>query len=436
MTPGTLFAGYRIDTVVGRGGMGVVYRAVQLSLNRPVALKVIAPPLVAEESARRRFVSESNLAASLDHPNVIPIYDAGEDDGIAYIAMRFVTGVNLHELVGLEGRLEPRRAVHVVRQVAAALDAAHGAGLVHRDVKPANILLGKDDHAYLCDFGLTKRTASDSGQTRAGQLLGTPDFAAPEQFRGDPVGPPADIYALGGVLYFALTGAVPSRPPANAQAPAALNAVVARALDEQPDNRYPSAAALGAAAERALTGAMPPTAPTVAAPDAPARRRTWPRLAIGAILLAATVAAVIILLAGRDGPPPAARTGRVRISRTEPGQTLGEFARRKRQLGQEVSGLSDAAEALVGAIVHFEVTAVGFAGQTLLLRWSLFDAQASKQLDTQEQSRLQIDATRDRVADFTWIHVPGTPRSVYIAFELYDPRGTQLSTARTRAFSI
>jgi predicted Ser/Thr protein kinase len=469
MSPGTLFAGHRIEGVAGRGGMGVVYRAVQLALNRPVALKVIAPALVADDSARERFVRESTLAAGLDHPNVIPIYGAGDEHGIAYIAMRYVTGVNLHELVEVERRLDPRRAVRIVVQVAAALEAAHASGLVHRDVKPANILLTDDDHAYLCDFGLSKRTVATVGLTGAGRWVGTPDFAAPEQIRGEQTGPPVDIYALGGVLYFALTGSVPfpredddarlwaqlvmpaPRPSVVADVPTALDAVVERALAKHPLERYASASALATAANAAWTGpedtapAPTMTAQAAATSSGPAatRRRSRALVLAGLALFAVIGAAALAILT--DGGPPEreptptaapARLGRLKITNTEPGARLGEFARRKRRLGQEIRGLSPASESLVGTIVTFEVTAVGFHGQTLTLRWSLFDARTSTQLDSRLQSRLRIEAARDRVADLTWVQDPERSRQAYITLELYDPRRTQLATARTPTFRV
>ena len=165
LQPGTVFAGHRIETVAGRGGMGVVYRATQLALDRTVALKVIAAGLLEDQTVRARFVRESKIAASIDHPNVIPIYYAGEEDGIAYIAMRYVAGDDIRSLVRREGPLGPERAARIVAQTGGALDAAHAAGLVHRDIKPANVLLGPEDHAYLTDFGLTKHALSMAGTT-------------------------------------------------------------------------------------------------------------------------------------------------------------------------------------------------------------------------------------------------------------------------------
>src|SRR5215210_3186620 len=209
MAPGSVFAGHRIETVAGRGGMGVVYRATQLALDRTVALKVIAPGLIEDDSMRSRFVRESKVAASIDHPNVIPIYYAGEEDGVAYIAMRYVRGDDLRSLVRTEGALEPRRAASIVAQVGTALDAAHGAGLVHRDVKPGNVLLGAGDHVYLTDFGLSKHAVSVGGETRSGHWVGTLDYVAPEQIRGERLDARADVYALGCLLLFALTGCPP-----------------------------------------------------------------------------------------------------------------------------------------------------------------------------------------------------------------------------------
>ena len=210
-TSGTTFAGYRIEELVGRGGMGVVYRATDLSLERPVALKLIAPELAEDERFRSRFLREPRLAASLDHPNVIPIYDAGEHDGQLYLAMRFVEGSDLRTLIDTEGKLGPERTLAILAQVASALDAAHRRALVHRDVKPANVLLDGDGHVYLTDFGITKQLGR--APTDTGRVVGTLDYLAPEQIRGDPVDGRTDCYALGCVLYECLAGqaAIPPR---------------------------------------------------------------------------------------------------------------------------------------------------------------------------------------------------------------------------------
>ena len=200
------FAGYRVEGIAGRGGMGVVYKATQLGLDRPVALKVVAAGLLGDPRIRERFLRESRAAAAIEHPNVIPIHDYGECHGRAYIAMRFVDGDDLRERVTATGPLAPEHAAAIVAHVADALDAAHDAGLVHRDVKPANILLGAHDQVYLSDFGLASHALSEGGLTSPGGWVGTMDFMAPEQIRGEPVDRRADIYALGCVLHFALTG--------------------------------------------------------------------------------------------------------------------------------------------------------------------------------------------------------------------------------------
>ncbi|HET8759111.1 MAG TPA: protein kinase [Solirubrobacteraceae bacterium] len=260
--PGSTFAGYRIESLVGRGGMGVVYRATDLSLGRPVALKLIAPELADDPRFRERFLDEPRLAASLDHASVIPIYEAGEHDGQLYLAMRYVPGSDLRTLLASEGVLAPERALAIVAQIAGALDAAYRQGLVHRDVKPANVLLDEDEHAYLTDFGITKQhgdTTSDPGH-------GTLDYLAPEQIRGEPVDGRTDGYALACVLYECLAGRPPHRrqtaaetmwahlreePPPLERHPA-LDPVLRRGLALERDDRYPTCAALIDAAREVL----------------------------------------------------------------------------------------------------------------------------------------------------------------------------------------
>jgi serine/threonine protein kinase/DNA-binding SARP family transcriptional activator len=324
--PGTEVAGYRIVGTLGRGGMSVVYLAEHDWLQRKVALKVLAPQLAEDERFRERFVRESRLAASLDHPNVIPIYEAGASGGDLFIAMRYVEGTDLRTLLHEGGALEPSRAVAIVRQVAAALDAAHEQGLVHRDVKPGNVLLARQrgseegEHVYLSDFGLTKRSASDSGITGTGQFVGTLDYAAPEQFKGDLAEARTDVYSLGCVLFECLTGRPPFQsdndaglmyahlqqaPPAvtgiDPDLPREIDAVVATAMAKEPAYRQQSAGALSHEASRAF-GAE---ASTTGAEGRTRLRRSAPALAVAAALVVGVVVSSFF-----QGDPPAQSRGR------------------------------------------------------------------------------------------------------------------------------
>jgi hypothetical protein len=299
---GSEIGGHRIEAVAGRGGMGVVYRATHLALNRTVALKLISPELGDDPEFRERFKRESEIAASLDHPNVVPIYHAGEDGGKLYVTMRFVEGTDLREMVALQGRLEPRVAARIISQVASALDAAHARGLVHRDVKPANVLIDDSSghpHAYLTDFGLTKQASSQSGLTKTGMIVGTMDYIAPEQLQGTEVDARADIYALGCVFYQALTGQVPyprdtepakmwahmSEPTPSLLAvsphlPPELDEVLKRSMAKEPGDRYLSAGDFGRAAVAAAEGqVLSRTERSVATGDAAPASAT----AVGAI---------------------------------------------------------------------------------------------------------------------------------------------------------
>ncbi len=305
MQPGELLAGYRIDAVVGRGGMGIVYRATHLVLRRNDALKVIAPGIAQEPQFRRRFERESQVAAHIDHPNVIPIYAAGEENGLLYIAMRFVEGTDLRAVLRREGQIDPRRAARIVAAIGDALDAAHEQGLVHRDVKPANVLIAhrrEREHVYLTDFGLAKvTTSSHHGETRAGMFLGTTDYVSPEQALGTPLDARSDVYSLGCTLFHMLTGEVPypgafeaaklvaharhAVPSVLALAPelrSEFEAVIARSMAKDPADRYPSAGDLGRAALAAAEGrthtarrpvATGPAAPTEAATSPGPRKR-------------------------------------------------------------------------------------------------------------------------------------------------------------------
>ena len=307
---GTQFAGYRLETIVGRGGMGVVYRATELALDRPVALKLIAPELVDDASFRERFLRESRLAASLDHAGILPVYAAGEQDGQLFLATRFVEGRDMRSLLLEHGPFEPERALHLIGQVADALDAAHARKLVHRDVKPGNVLVDGVDHCYLCDFGLTKQLGA-GGTTGTGQLAGTLEYLAPEQIRRGEIDGRTDQYALACMLYELLSGAPPFRRETEAQTlwghmqeePAPLRRYpeltdsFGRGLAKEPDDRFESCNAFVDAARAAL-GLAPSTVAVRRR-----RRHIGGRLlyAGAALLVAAALAVVLALTLDREG---------------------------------------------------------------------------------------------------------------------------------------
>jgi serine/threonine protein kinase len=290
LAPGSRVAGYLLEALVGAGGMAAVFRARDVRLSRVVALKLIA----GDEALRTRFVREARAVAAVDHPHIIPVYEAGEADGMQFIAMRFVAGADLQVVIRREGGLRPKRAAAFISPVASALDAAHDAGLVHRDVKPANMLVdvgrGRPEHVYLSDFGLARGILSEARLTRAGQFLGTPDYCAPEQIAGQPVDGRVDQYALACVAYELLSGSVPFRrdepmavlyahlyaPPPRLTAvrpdlPAAVDEVLATALAKAPDDRYDSCGTFADALRDALglepyDLERPPGQPSAASP--------------------------------------------------------------------------------------------------------------------------------------------------------------------------
>ena len=294
LAPGATFADHVIRGICGRGGMGIVYRATHTTLEREVALKVITPEYSSDQEFRRRFRREFRAAASIQHPNVVPIYHAGEYEGLLYVTMRYVDGTDLARLLKAEGKLEPARAADLIAQVGEALDAAHEAGIVHRDVKPANVLLettADGMHATLTDFGLMKDLGAKSQITQAGSVIGTFDYAAPEQLKEGPIDARTDVYALGGVLFQAITGKVPypretaaatmlahldSPPPSVLSvlpdASERLGDVVRRAMAKDPEDRFPSAGDLGRAARAAAAGPPRDRRASAASPPATPRR--------------------------------------------------------------------------------------------------------------------------------------------------------------------
>jgi hypothetical protein len=254
LRPGDVLGGFRVEDVIGIGGMAIVYRAEQLSLGRPVALKVLSGKLTADPIFRERFRREGTHAAALEHPHIVPVYDSGEQDGELYLAMRLVEGTNLAELIQTRG-LTADQTVELLRPIAGALDTAHAAGLIHRDVKPQNVLITSDGHPYLADFGVAKGS-NTYGLTATGGFVGSVNYASPEQIKGLTLTPASDVYALTAVLYQCLTGEVPypretdagimhahlSEPPPTLPSAAGVDSefhtVLARGMAKDPGARY------------------------------------------------------------------------------------------------------------------------------------------------------------------------------------------------------
>jgi serine/threonine protein kinase len=271
LAPGSSIAGYVIESVVDTRGLGTVYKARQLRLDRPVALKLVEAELARDPVVRERLRREARTVAALDHPNVVPLYEAGEEHGTVFIATRWVEGIELGALIRRDHPLRPRRAARMAAQIASALEVAHEQELIHRDLKPSNLIVTAEDHVYITDFGLTKRAQSMSGFTAAGQMLGTIDYVAPEQIEGGESGPRGDVYGLACVLYEMLSGFAPfarerggtakmwahlNAPPPSMReqrpdVPQALDDAIRRGLSKRPGDR-PSAAGFGADVLRAV----------------------------------------------------------------------------------------------------------------------------------------------------------------------------------------
>ena len=390
---GSSIGGYRIDRLVGEGGMGAVYVATHIRLGRRAALKVMLPRLVQDGEFRERFIRESRLAASIEHPNIIPIYDADEDDGVLYLAMRYVDGVDLAKMLDQRGRLSLEEALAVVAPIASALDAAHAAGLVHRDVKPANVLIENGTrHVFLTDFGLAKTSAS-TGFTRTGSFVGTPHYCSPEQINGKPVDGRADVYSLGCLFFHCLTGQPPfprdsevavihahltAPPPAvttiRPDLPRFLDGVVGTAMAKFPEVRYTSGEELIASARAGAATVRPtPTTwtppvrtprPTLAEPQPRGtehsaqtqatirvrfRRKRGMVAALVGVLLVAAVGAVVLIVnpgSGTGGhasakPPPSRTVPQLIAARLN-----SELVPRQRKLTDDVRSLQASSSSL------------------------------------------------------------------------------------------
>ena len=330
---GSVLAGYRIHSLVGAGAMATVYLAEDVTGGR-IALKLLAPELGRDERFRVRFLRETEFAASLEHPHIVTTLESGEEDGTLYLAMQYVEGSDLRQLLRNEGPLEPQRALDLVEQIAQALDAAHRTGLVHRDVKPGNVLIAGEpaaEHAYVCDFGIARHVSSISSLTGDRGFVGTIDYVPPEQIQGGAISGRADVYSLGCILFECLTGARPfdreselsvvfahlSEPPPRLSdfrpdLPAAFDGVFATALAKSPDDRYATCRELAAAARAALRGEVLGRRPN---------RRRW--LLTGAALVVAAGSAAVVA-ATRDDAPAPTRPSSVGITQTSiSGVTLG-----------------------------------------------------------------------------------------------------------------
>jgi serine/threonine protein kinase len=394
LSVGSTIAGCRLEAVAGRGGMGVVYRATQIALNRPVAVKAIAPLLAKDADYRERFQRESRLAASIDHPNVIPVYEAGELDGTLYLIMRWVQGTDLRAMLNEHGRLESGRAVRLLRPVASALAAAHRRGLVHRDIKPANVLItsgdkDEEEHVYLTDFGIARRTDSLGGVTRTGVLVGTLDYTAPERIEGGKGTPASDIYAFGCMLFETITGRIPfdrsteltkmhahlNDPVPSARelvpsVPESLDAIIAQAMAKDPAQRFGSAAELAAAlgevhddaagheVDLPDTDEVEPPETEALEPVPPSHRRSRAVWALP-VLGVAVVAAVVIALVSSGGTGRAPRTG----TTSAPTVTLSGLTRgRSIDLGGLASAVSADQNGNVWALAGRKLVSVNPSG--------------------------------------------------------------------------
>jgi YVTN family beta-propeller protein len=335
LTAGAVFAGHRIESEIGRGGMGVVYRARHVALDRERALKLITPSLSMDAEFRGRFQRESRLAASIEHPNVIPVHHAGEEGGQLYLSMRLVEGSDLREIVAREGPLSLGRAAKLVSGIAAGLDAAHEKGLVHRDAKPGNVLV-EGEHVFLTDFGISRIAAGGGTLTSSGELLGSVDYVAPEQIEGERGDHRVDVYALGCILYFTLTAEPPfprdndlaklfahsnaprPRPSeVDSALPSGIDEIVARAMTIDPAERFPSAGELAADLARIADGAtwtarsaLPDTTADAQTTSCTSRgRRRWGLLIAAALAAAVAAAAVsVVLVAGGNETSPSGST--------------------------------------------------------------------------------------------------------------------------------
>ncbi|PWU22868.1 MAG: hypothetical protein C5B48_09575 [Candidatus Rokuibacteriota bacterium] len=443
--------------------MGTVYLATHQRLGRKAALKVIAADLAHDHGFRARFLRESELAASLDHPNVIPIYDAGEADGALYLAMRYVDGPSLQSVISERGSLAPADTLRIAEQVGGALDAAHRAGLVHRDVKPANILLAEQgSHAYLCDFGLARRTDSTE-LTRTGIFLGTVDYCAPEQIEGRPLDGRTDVYSLGCVVFHCLVGRPPfvrdsefavlqahlkDPPPSLSELqpglPSSLDRAIAEAMAKDRDARYATAHelthALGEALGRSKTSgdaAATRAAPTVPRPPATAKasgRRRYRRAIIAGIaaIAAAGIAAGLLATRGSDGDSASQPELRTFVDRVE--NVLEQSAAGRREIG--VALKAGLACRISPRIAGLRIASVADNRQSILEQLGSLPSPTAQTdgLITRLQKALQQSIEADRHYRDAFLAAPagGCPSRSDPSFELAASSDAQATAAKQR----
>lgn len=474
---GRELAGYRIEDLLGEGGMGVVYRATNPVLGRTAAIKLLGARHAENPIIRDRFMREPRSAAAINHPNIIAVYHADVVGGQPFLIMQYVDGPDLRKVISENGTLALANAISIVSQIAHALDAAHDSRLVHRDVKPENVLVeAATEQAFLTDFGLA-RDLIEGGGTVAGQFMGTPGYAAPEQIVGDLLSPAVDQYALGCVLFECLSGEPPftgdtrerimhrhlQDPPPSLWArrpdlPQALDAVITRAMAKDPGDRYPGCAAMIDAALAAIPAHQRPHIPppavwnpprvattvgnTIALLRRPGRRARAAVLARGggrraialaAVLIAVAATATTLILGGEPGVPdrpPATKGGSLTI-KTLDRVSFGQYLDR---IDATRSDYPRAQLQQIGTLVGLDIKVAGYSDKRLPLRWRILDARTGDEVQQSQEDRYYIPHAREDNNSWPiWVPLPrGRDRQFFVEFELFDDRGaTPLDQART-----